>query len=370
MKSDNMEYRPLPGAGWDVSAVSLGTLGFLRASCSPKETARIINLALDGGMNLLDTAFAYADGEIEKLLAPVIEKRRDEVRILTRCHFRTLDEFKPCFEAAFERLRTDHVDIFELHDVGSEEQYDKLITGGVYDCVREAAEQGRVGCVGISTHGTPELMEKMCASGLFRVITLAYNLTGTKRTHQDGEDAGDTANVVMPLARKAGMGVTVMKPFAGGTLLQTAPDGTQLTARECLRYVLAHPLVSTVSPGIESVAQLDEALAAGRPDAALSPSDIERLEEKGRLWGRHFCRRCGYCLPCEEGVDIPGVMKILEYYRGAGDDEEKQRSVASRYEALEVKASACVACGECEERCPYDLPISERMEEAAGLFEP
>jgi len=368
--TSDMEYRRLPGAELDVSAVSLGTLGFVRANLTARAIAELVNRALDGGINLMDTAYVYANGEIEKAVGPVVEKRRDEVHVLTRCHFRALDGFKETFEGSFERLRTDYIDIFELHDVGTDAEYDKLVKGGVCDFVREAVEQGRVGCVGISTHGSRALMERIITSRRFKVVTLAYNLTGTKRSHADRESVTDTADVIMPLARECGCGVTVMKPFAGGTLLQPAPDGTQLTAGECLRYVLGNPHVSTVSPGLESAEQIDEALAAGRRGAELSADALRALEDKGRLWGQHFCRRCGYCLPCKEGIEIPGVMKILEYYRGAGDDETKQKSVRERYAALKVKASACAECGECEDRCPYELPIADRMKEAARVFEP
>ena len=368
MKSERMQYRLMRGAGIEVSAVSLGTLGYLRGNMSAAAFGRLVGHALDGGVNLIDTAYAYADGDVEKAIGPVLEKRRDEVHVLTRSHFRTADEFKKTFEGSFERLRTDYIDIFEFHDVGSREDYEKIFSNGLYDMAREAEEKGRVGCVGISTHAKRELMETICASDKFRVITLGYNLTGTKRTHHDGEDAGDTAGVIMPLAGEHGMGITVMKPFAGGTLLQPAPDGTRLTVAECLRYILANPLVGSVSPGVDSIEQLDEALEAGRPGRALTKRQLKQLEKKGSRWGLHFCRRCGYCLPCKEKIEIPAVMKLLEYHRGAAD-EERKKQVAKQYEGLKVKASACVECRKCEEKCPYKLPVSERMKEAAEAFE-
>jgi len=359
MKSSMMEYRHLPGADIEVSAVSIGTLGFPRGKCSPEQIAAITNRALDLGVSFIDTAHAYGRGDIEAALGPVVEKRRDEVAVLTRGHLREAEEFREAFEGSFERLRTDFIDVFQLHDVTNAETYEKVMTNGIYDMVREKVEQGKIGCVGISSHGPRELLEDMIASGKFSVITVAYNLTGTKRSHGDGEQVTNTAECIMPLAREHGVGVTVMKPFGGGAILQEAPDGTRLTPGECLRYVLSNPLVSTVSPGVNDMAQLEEAVAAWQPGTCLSEQEKTALEEKGREWGQFFCRRCGYCLPCEKEIQIPNAMCLFEEVRAAGEGSANR--MMPRYEKLGVKPSECIECGVCEERCPYDLPISERM---------
>lgn len=367
MKSSTMEYRHLPGADIEVSAVSMGTLGFPRGKCSSDEIAALTHRALDLGVNFIDTAHAYGRGDIEAALGPVLETRRDDVAILTRGHLREPDEFREAFEGSFERLRTDFIEVFELHDVTNAETYEKVMTNGIYDMVREKVEQGKIGCVGISSHGPRELLETMITSGRFKVITVAYNLTGTKRSHGDGELLSNTGECIMPLAREHGIGITVMKPFGGGAILQKAPDGTRLTPGECLRYVLANPLVSTVSPGVNDMAQLEEAVAAGQPGPQLTDGQKAALEEKGRKWGQFFCRRCGYCLPCEKEIQIPSAMQLYEEVRAAGADAA--RAMLPRYEKFGVKPSECVECGVCEERCPYDLPISERMRELAAVFE-
>jgi len=119
MICENMQYRRLCGTEMDVSVVSLGSIGFMRGNCAPDEIAAIANRALDLGVNLIDTAYAYQRGEIEEALGLVVEKRRDECFILTRSHMREPDQFRETMEGSFRRLRTDYIDIFQLHDVST-----------------------------------------------------------------------------------------------------------------------------------------------------------------------------------------------------------------------------------------------------------
>ena len=369
MISENMQYRRLPGTEMDVSVVSIGSLGFSRAGVDADGIAAIVNRALDLGVNFIDTAYAYGEGDIEKAIGPVLEKRRDECFVLTRSHEREPDEFKRTMAGCFDRLRTDYIEIFEPHDVSSFEDYEKLTRNGVFDMVAEKVAEGKIGYAAISTHGPLDLVKEIVTSGRFSVITVAYNLTGRKRSLDDGEFMGDTADVILPLAHQHGVGVTVMKPFGGGRLLREAPDGTRLSPVKCLLYILANPYVATASPGVESLAQLEEDVGAGRPGMALSDEEKAELEELGRQWGMYFCRQCGYCLPCSEDIDIPKVMDLLESRRAAQDDPEKISSIRNSYRELQVNASDCVECGDCEERCPYDLPIIERMKESVELME-
>ena len=366
MHSSTMEYRPLPGTDLSVSAVSLGTLGFCRGKCSAEEMAEMTERALDRGVNFIDTAYAYGRGTVEEAIGPVIERRRDEVAVLTRGHLREPDEFREAFEGSFERLRTDTIDLFELHDVSTPDLYEKVMSNGIYDTAREAQEAGRTGAVGISSHGPGELLETIIASGRFRVVTVAYNLTGVQRSSRDGERISGTAERIIPLAYEHGVGITVMKPFGGGVILQAAPDGTRLTPAECIRYVLANPMVSTVSPGVNDREQLEAILDAWHVGESLSDRERAELERKGQAWGQYFCRRCGYCLPCEQDIDIPRMMQFYEQFRATG--QSARAGLQKRFARFETPPSACIECGVCEERCPYSLPIMVRLRELAETF--
>lgn len=369
MASETMEYRRLAGTDMNLSVISLGSLGFCRADRSAEEIRRITERALDEGVNFIDTAYAYESGRIEKALGPIMESRRHEVHVLTRSHMREPEEFKESLEGSFERLRTDYIDIFQLHDVSSRELYEQLLENGVYDILMEKVDRGRIGHAGISTHGSGDLMEEMVTSGRFSVVTVAYNLTGTKRQRGDDEFVDETARRVLPLAREENVGITVMKPFGGGTLCREAPDGTRLSAVDCLLYVKANPLVTTISPGVNSMEQLEEDLSAGRTDKRLTDEQIEELEQQAQKWGRYFCRQCGYCMPCAVEIDIPAVMDALETYEADPDDGQTVESARESYAELNIPPSECIECGECEEKCPYSLPIIDRMQKAARVLE-
>ena len=370
MISENMEYRRLAGTSLDVSVVSLGSIGFMRGGLDADEIAAVTNRALDLGINFIDTAYAYGGGEVETALGPVMEERRDECFILTRSHLREADAVRESMEGSFERLRTDYIDVFQFHDVGTEAMLEQLLTNGVYDVVREAVEAGRIGYAGISTHGPLDLVRKMITCGRFSVMTVAHNLTGTKRSEGDGEFLGDTASAVFPLAHEHGVGITIMKPFGGGVLCQPTPDGARLSPVKCLLYAMADPFVATVSPGVDSLEQLEEDATAGRPDLQLTDEERVELEQEGLRWGEFFCRQCRYCLPCSEDIAIPKVMKLLETRRSADAGSKAAEAAEKAYGDLAVKPSDCIACGDCEARCPYGFPVAERMSEAAQLFEP
>jgi predicted aldo/keto reductase-like oxidoreductase len=364
-----MRYAKLKGTDLEVSVVSLGSIGFMRGKLEAEGIQAIANRALDLGVNFIDTAYAYARGVVESALGPVVEKRRDEMIILTRSHMREPDEFKETMEGSFERLRTDYIDIFQLHDVTRAELYEQLMQTGIYAMLAEKVKEGRIGYASISTHGTVDLMREIVTCGKFSVITVAYNLTGSKRSQGDGEFINDTADVILPLAWEKNVGVTIMKPFGGGAVLEEAPDGTRLSPVKCLLYVLANPYVATVSPGVDSMEQLEEDLQAGQPGMGLSDEEKKELEEQGARWGQFFCRQCGYCLPCSEEIDIPKVMKALQDVRAASETPNRAKSLKEKHQGLLAKAADCAECGDCEERCPYDLPIVERMKEAADLLE-
>lgn len=151
------------------------------------------------------------------------------------------------------------------------------------------------------------------------------------------------------------IGFIVMKPLAGGAIED---------ANLALRFICANPDVSVVIPGMYDVKEIDMNLAATEDTSPLSEEELKKMEEIREQLGSNFCRRCNYCQPCSAGINISSVFLLQGYLDryGLGD------WARTRYEALDVKAGACVECGACEPRCPYNLPIREMLKEAAGKF--
>jgi len=264
-----------------------------RAKATPEEIERIVNRALDLRVNIIDTAYAYGQGEAQKA--------------------------------------------------------------------------GKVKFIGISTHASPEDMKKMINCGEFDVITVSYNLINYQRQAIDGEDISITEREILPLAKKRKLGVTIMKPFGGGILAKNPLSEVKISPIQALKFVISNPYVDTATPGVGSIAELEEDVKAGDPHILLSREDIARLREDAEKWGPDFCRNCGYCLPCSEDIPIPQIMRLLMRY-GLGEEGKKNRAKKA-YINLEIKASACTECKKCEERCPYHLSISKKMKEAQEVFE-
>ena len=362
-----MEYRTLGRTELKVSVVGIGSIGFLRANSTEEDVERMIDRARRGGMNLLDTAYAYALGKTDKMIGKAIEKDRSRWVIIARSHMRDPGEFAETMDQTFKNLRTDAVDVFELHDITRPAVYEATNQpGSIYDVALVAKTSGRIRFIGISTHGKADMVRDMIESDRYDVITISYNVANCQRSPGDGEEMTRTVEELLPLAASRGVGVTIMKPFGGGSLVQPrpGPDGTEvcLPPLDLLRFCIANPNVASVTPGVETVEHVDLAIEAGRTGTGLTELEIAELQELASVWGADFCRRCGYCLPCKEGIAIPAAINVLESFTTG-----RQESARAAYEKLDPKPDVCTECGECVERCPYSLAIPEKMKELVKL---
>ncbi len=368
-----MEYRVLGRTGLKVSVVGIGTLGFGREGLFARgkegiqEMERVIDRALDLGVNIIDTACSYGNGMAEQGVGEVMKKRRSDVIILSRTHAwqksENPEDIEIALEESLQRLQVDSIDIYQLHDVTSPEAYQKVVEGGFYEVLKKAKRQGKVKFIGFSTHGSFEVVKKMIETGDVDVLTLAYNILQQKRVASDGEDLKITSQRVFPLIKKFGIGLTVMKPLGGGALTLKGADGKGLSPLKLVRYVVQNPYVHTVTPGVGTLAHLEELVKAGDRAYALTPEEIRYFEEEAKRWGKDLCRQCGYCLPCPQNIPIPSIMRLLTKWQ-----QKKDKELIKNYRNLEIKADACVECRKCEKRCPYNIRISQKMREAEQIF--
>ena len=151
------------------------------------------------------------------------------------------------------------------------------------------------------------------------------------------------------------IGFIDMKPLAGGAI----EDATL-----ALRYILANPDVTVAIPGMASPEELAQNLAAANDHSPLSPEETAQMETIRKTLGTQFCRRCNYCQPCTVGINISGAFLFHGYLARYGLADWAR----DRYNGLSVKASACIGCGACEGRCPYNLPIRQMLKKVAADF--
>lgn len=336
-----METRCLGRTGLQVSLLSMGGIPIQRVDNTA--ATEILQAALAAGINFFDTARGYTDSEAKFGLVLGAAQRQGRAVIATKSMARTRDGMAADIERSLNNLQADYIDLYQLHNVRSREELRQVLApDGALAALRAARAEGKVRHVGITGHVVDVLVEAV-QTGEFETVQFPFNAV---------EKEG--AERLLPLAAKLGMGVIVMKPLAGGALRP---------ASLALRFLLAQP-VSTIIPGMDSVAQVKENAVLGEHPQPLSEAEQAELAAEIKKLGNRFCRRCEYCLPCPQGIRIPLVFTFDGYWTRYGLKEWAEE----RYQEMAVKAGACVQCGTCESRCPYSLPIREMLKEAVSHF--
>jgi predicted aldo/keto reductase-like oxidoreductase len=325
--------------GLMVSAVGLGGIPIQRPT--EEEAVEVVRRCLDLGVNFIDTANMY--GNSEERIGRAIAGRREGLILATKSHARQGPELHQHLELSLKQLRVDHIDLYQLHCVSNFEDYEKSLgPGGPLDMVREAQAAGQVGHIGISCHSMEVALEAT-KSGLFETMMFPFNFISNEATEK-----------LIPLARERDVGFIVMKPMGGGLL------GNATIAFKYLRqFPDTVPIV-----GIERQEEIEEIITIMESDPQMTPAEEAEMERLRAQLGACFCRRCGYCQPCPEGVPIQVIMSLESMMKRL-----PPKGFFSKWGAEIVpQAENCVQCGECEKKCPYQLSIREMMEEHLALF--
>jgi predicted aldo/keto reductase-like oxidoreductase len=344
-----MNRRKLGKTGWDVSVMSFGAIKLPRLSQRACDV--ILNRALDEGINFVDTADCYGDSE-EKI-GKVLRHRRQEFYLSTKIDERDGSGVRKKLERCLRRLRTDRIDLVFFHDVRGSD-YDRIFDKGGLEALNKARNEGKLLEIAISIHHSVPMMRRAIESGVFSVLMVAYSALDEDRLAAD----------LLPMAHGEGVGLIAMKPLAGGRLAERAsPTGNtrfqngESLAQAALRYVISNQNIACAIPGMMELYELEENLQVGRDLRELSKEELKELMGHVGRAGKGFCRNCGYCLPCSEGIPIPDVFRFESYHERYGlKDWAKEQ-----YRSLVVNAAACSGCEQCMERCPYEVAIPERL---------
>jgi predicted aldo/keto reductase-like oxidoreductase len=331
-----MEKRMLGGTDMEVSIVGFG--GIPIQGVPAAEADRVLLRALERGVNFFDSARAYTDSE-EKM-GRALSPHRDGIYLASKALSRSAAKMREELETSLRNFRTDHIDLYQLHSVGSLDQLEKILApGGAYEALTGARDERKVRWIGITGHSRP-VLHKAIHTGLFDTVQFPFNPI---------EDEWEED--ILPAAKEAGMGTIGMKPLAGGAIRGVAAS---------IRFTLSRGIDVSI-PGMDSVEQVDENTSVGERFAPPTDEELAALREEKELWGEKFCRRCAYCMPCPEGLNIPFLLLIEAYYTRY----DLRDWALERLGSLGKTFSDCTSCGECIEKCPYSLPIPEMMSEAA-----
>ena len=327
-----MEYRVLGKTGLRVSAVGFGGIPIQRLD-APRTRVLMEALAAHG-VNYIDTARGYTVSE--SFLGEALEGGlREKFVLATKSMSRTKEAMAQDIETSLHNLRTDYIDLYQIHNPSLAELEQVTAPGGALEALLEAKAAGRIGHIGVTAH-MASVFEKALTMDWVETVMFPYNIVETQ-----GE-------ALMQRCREQNVGFICMKPMAGGALED---------ARLALRFIRQNENVSVVIPGMYDVREIDQNLEAMEDVSPLTEAEKAKLDAIRKELGTQFCRRCNYCQPCTAGISISGIFVLEGYLNryGLGDWARQ------RYTAMGRKAGDCVGCGACEKRCPYQLPIRQML---------
>jgi uncharacterized protein len=328
----------LAGTDLEISEIGFGGIPIIALSMS--EAVSIVKYCFDLGITFFDTANMYLSSE-EKI-GTALEAVREKVVIATKTTQRDAKEVAAHIDLSLQQLKTDWIDLYQLHNVSNQENLQQVLgPHGAFEAARRARDAGKIRHIGISSHNIPTALEAL-KTGLFQTLQFPFNFI-----------ENDPANELFPQARRHDVGLIGMKPLGGGLLER---------ADLCFGFLQQHPDVVPI-PGIRAKKEADEIIGLYASPKPLSKADLIEIENIRSVLGEKFCHRCEYCMPCEQGVQIPSVL----IFQAAANRLTREGVTAWLGKAMESVAE-CIECGECEQKCPYNLPIADLLKENLALY--
>lgn len=379
-----MEYRTLGNTGLKVSEIAFGAEWYVERPYYDVE--EIVRHCEENGINFLDCWMS--EPTVRTNLGKAIKDTRDKWIIQGHIgstwqnnqyvRTREMDKVKEAFEDFMERFQIETLDFGMIHYVDTFEDYDEIMSGEFIEYVRELKDAGTIKHIGLSTHNSdiallaaknPEIELLMFS------INPAYDMFPPTNDIEDYRDDNNYEGLagldprraeLYQLCEENGTPITVMKGYASGRLFDEndSPFGVALTPVQCIHYALDQKGVASIFVGINNTKELDAALEyESASDDEKEYKSILAKAPKHSFEGK--CMYCGHCAPCTSGIDVAGLIKLYDL---AVIHDEVPQSVREHYNNLAYDATECIACGECEDRCPFNVKIVDIMLDAQDLF--
>jgi len=333
-----MKKMQLGATALEISEIGFGGIPIIPL---PREQAvSVVKHCFDRGITFFDTANMYPTSE-EKIGA-ALKTVRDQVVIATKTTQRDAAGAADHIDLSLRQLQTDWIDVYQLHNVSNPENLEQVLAPrGAYEAAVNARDAGKIRFIGISSHSISTAIQAV-KTGLFQTLQFPFNFIES-----------DPRQDLFPLAVQNQLGIIGMKPLGGGLLER---------ADLCFRFLQQHPDVVPI-PGVRSNAEADEIIELYQNPQPLSEADWKDIEAIRSNLGKKFCHRCEYCMPCEQGVQIPSVL-IFQAAAKRLSREDVKGWIGKAMQSAEQ----CVECGECEPKCPYNLPIADLLKENLALY--
>ena len=333
-----MEYTVLGKTGLKISRVGFGGIPIQRVS--REEAKPLIAQLVQAGVNYIDTARGYTVSE--EYLGYALEGFRDQFVLATKSMARTREAMEKDISISLQNLKTEYIDLYQVHNPSAKDLEQVIAPGGALEALEAARTAGKIGHIGITLHSV-ELFQRALELPWVETIMFPYNIVETQ------------AEELIARCAEKNIGFICMKPLAGGALEN---------ATLAIRFIMQNPNVDVVIPGMAEEKEITQNIAAALDKSPLSAQEQEEIEKIRKTLGTEFCRRCNYCAPCTAGINISGSILFEGYF----NRYDLKDWAYDRYMAMPVRADACVDCGVCESRCPYNLPIRKMLKRVDKTF--
>ena len=367
-----MKYRTFGKLDWQASALGFGCMRLPlksddRGDIDEAQAMEMLHYAIDHGLNYIDTAYPYHEGNSERFVGRALQGGyRDKVRLATKqpCWMiEKADDFDTYLDEQLDKLQTNHIDFYLLHGL-RRERWAQVRDLGVIEWAEGAIADRRIGHLGFSFHDDYDAFVEIVDAYDWTFCQIQYN-------YMDIENQAGTKGLKHAAAK--GLAVVIMEPLLGGKLVNP-PDPIQALwdsapakrapADWALQWLWNQPEAALVLSGMSTMQHVEENVAsAGVSGIGTLTSDELALFDQVRKKYDELCpipcTKCGYCMPCPNGVDIP--RNFAAYNEGVMYEKPDKAREGYKWIDEEKRASACIQCRECEEKCPQFILISEWM---------
>lgn len=349
-----------------------------QADINEPEAIKFIRYAIDQGVNYIDTAYPYHDGQSETIVGKALQNGYNKkAKIATKMPVFSVEkkaDLDIIFETQLKRLNTDCIDFYLLHALMAD-SWQKVQDLDILDWAEHQIAEGKIGQLGFSFHDEYEVFKDIVDGYTdWAFCQIQYNYL------DEHYQAGKTG---LQYAAQKGLAVIVMEPLAGGLLAVKPPveiqrewDKTGIKRAPAdwgLQWVWNHPEVTSVLSGMNSMAQLQDNLASANnsgPNTLTGPelAALDRSRELFLNYGYIGCSKCHYCNKCPQGIDIPLNLAFLNQYASKRRYPKAQEKIKQKYAqevSIEHRANNCIHCGQCENLCPQHLPVRKLLAETA-----
>jgi len=360
-----MEKRKWNKPELETSLLGFGCMRFPLTSegkIDEEQAQAMLDEAIAAGVNYIDTAYPYHNGESEPFVGKALKKYpRDSYYLATKMpmwKIETLEDAKSVFAEQLERLQTEYIDFYLLHAIGKE-RWEKIKELGIIPYCEKLQAEGKIRYFGFSFHDSYEAFEEILTYRKWDFCQIQYNYMDTQ------EQAGDKGYA---LTEKLDVPLVIMEPVKGGSLANFSDDinaefakldADASVASFALRWVGSHPNVKVILSGMSTPEQVRDNLKTFtdfKPFSKIESKAVENIVEQLKARVKNGCTGCRYCMPCPMGVDIPKNFAVWNKYHIYGTYDHVKQSWENGIKP-EEKPVNCVQCGKCEAVCPQKISI-------------